>query len=110
MTRTKDFPDAPHPAEVESPTDLPADHWRSVLRRTLRETKDDHLTDWAAALTYYGVLSLFPALLVLVALLGMFGTYPKTTNALLDIVRDLGPASAVATFRKPIEGVVKNKG
>jgi membrane protein len=47
-------------------------------------------------------------LLVLVALLGVFGTYPKTTNALLDIVRDLGPA--VDTFRKPIEGVVRNKG
>ena len=92
------------------PTDLPARSWKDTLKRTIRETKDDHLTDWAASLTYYGILSLFPALLVLVALLGVFGTYPKTTNALLDIVRDLGPASAVDTFRKPIEGVVRNKG
>jgi membrane protein len=47
---------------------------------------------------------------VLVALLGVLGTYPKTTNALLDIVRDLGPSSAVETFREPVEGVVRNKG
>jgi membrane protein len=40
----------------------------------------------------------------------MFGTYPRTTNALLDIVRDLGPKSAVRTFRSPIEGIVRNKG
>src|SRR5688572_7143801 len=86
--------------DLDRPTDLPARSWGGALRRTLREAKDDHLTDWAAALTYYGILSLFPALLVLVALLGVFGTYPETTNALLDIVRDLGPSSAVDTFRK----------
>jgi len=95
---------------VDEPSDLPARSWWNVFKRTLRETKDDHLTDWAAALTYYGTLALFPALIVLVALLGLFGTYPKTTNALLDMVRQIGPESAVRTFRGPIEGVVKNKG
>jgi membrane protein len=99
----------PH-GRVEEPTDLPARSWWSVLKRTVRETKDDHLTDWAAALTYYGTLALFPALIVLVALVGLFGTYPKTTNALLDIVRQIGPRSAVKTFRGPIEGVVRHKG
>jgi membrane protein len=78
--------------------------------RTLREYKEDNLTDWAAALTYYSVLSVFPAMLVLVALLGLFGQYPRTVNLLLDIVKDIGPASAVDTFRGPIEGVVRNKG
>jgi membrane protein len=96
--------------DVDKPTELPARSWWAVLKRTVREFKDDNLTDWAAALTYYGLLALFPALLVLVAILGVFGSYPKTTNALLDIVRDLGPSSAVDTFRKPIEGVVRNKG
>jgi membrane protein len=47
--------------------------WTEVLKRTVREARDDNLTDWAAALTYYGVLSIFPALLVLVALLGVLG-------------------------------------
>jgi membrane protein len=78
--------------------------------RTLREYKEDNLTDWAAALTYYSVLSVFPAMLVLVALLGLWGQYPRTVNMLLDIVRELGPSSAVDTFRGPIEGVIRNKG
>ena len=78
--------------------------------RTLREYKEDNLTDWAAALTYYSVLSVFPAMLVLVALLGLLGQYPRTVNLLLDIVNDIGPSSAVDTFRGPIEGVVRNKG
>jgi membrane protein len=81
----------------------------SVLRRTIRGFKDDNLTDWAAALTYYAVLSVFPALIVLVALLGVFG-HANTTNTLLQIVGRLGPPSAIQTFRGPIESVIKNKG
>ncbi len=94
----------------ESPTQLSADSWRRILRRTVREVKDDHLTDWAAALTYYAVLSIFPGLIVLVALVGIFGRYPQTTNSLLKIVDQLGPHSAVETFRQPITSVVRNKG
>ena len=81
-----------------------------ALKRTIREFQDDNLTDWAAALTYYSVLALFPGLIVLVAILGIAGQHPQTTNALLDIVGDVGPASAVDTFRGPIEGVVKSNG
>ena len=94
----------------DSPTDVPPRGWLATLKRTAREFQDDNLTDWAAALTYYAVLALFPALLVLIALLGVVGQYPQTTNALLDIVGKLGPSSAVDTFRAPIEGVVKSKG
>jgi membrane protein len=82
----------------------------ATLKRTFREFQDDNLTDWAAALTYYSVLALFPGLVVLVAILGLAGQHPETTNALLEIVRDIGPASAVDTFRGPIEGVVKSNG
>jgi membrane protein len=84
--------------------------WRVVLRRTVREFRDDNLTDWAAALTYYGIMSLFPMVLVLVALLGLAGHYPQTSDALLRIIDHIGPASAVDTFRKPVQGVVKSKG
>src|SRR4051794_4111761 len=94
----------------ESPTDVPAKGWLATLKRTGQEFMDDHLTDWAAALTYYAVLALFPAMLVLVALLGLVGQYPQTTDAMLGIVDKLGPRSAVDTFRAPIEGVVKAKG
>lgn len=82
----------------------------ATLKRTIKEFQDDNLTDWAAALTYYSVLALFPGLIVLVAVLGLVGQHPQTTNALLDIVRDVGPESAVETFRGPIESVVKSNG
>ena len=92
------------------PTDLSARAWWGVVKRSVREARHDNLTDWAGSLTYYAVLALFPALIVLVALVGLVGQYPETTNALLDIVRRLGPESAVDTFREPITGVVRSKG
>jgi membrane protein len=97
--------EAPH-----GPSHLSRHEWLAVLRRTVREFRDDNLTDWAAALTYYAVLALFPALLVFVALIGLFGQYPKTTDSLLEIVGKLGPQSAIDTFRGPITSVVRNKG
>src|SRR3954454_23745928 len=72
------------------PDDIPAPGWKAVLRRTLKEFSNDNLTDWAAALTYYAVLALFPAMLVLGALVGLFGQYPQTTDALIDILRQVG--------------------
>jgi membrane protein len=92
------------------PTDLPGRSWLAVVRRSVREARDDRLTDWAAALTYYAVLSLFPALIVFVALIGLFGSYPRTSDALLEIVARVGPRSAVDTFRGPITGIVQNRG
>jgi membrane protein len=82
----------------------------ATLKRTLSEFRKDALTDWAAALTYYAVLSLFPTLIMLIALLGLFGQYPQTSNSVLEIISRIGPASAVDTFRGPVEGVVKAKG
>src|SRR6266542_3709043 len=93
------------------PTDIPAPGRLAVLKRTAIEFKEDNLTDWAAALTYYAVLALFPALLALVALVGIFGQYPQTTNALLDIVRQVsGNDNALSGLKDTIDGVVRNKG
>jgi membrane protein len=96
--------------DIDGPADLKARWWWATLKRTIREFRDDNLTDWAAALTYYAVLSIFPALLVLVALLGLVGQHPQTTDSLLKIVDDIGPSSAVDTFKPAIEGVIKSKG
>jgi membrane protein len=90
--------------------DLPATSWRATFKRTLAEFREDDLTDWAAALTYYAVLSLFPSVIVLTAIFGLVGQYPETSDALLRIVSQVGPSSAVDTFRGPIEDVVKAKG
>ena len=70
----------------------------------------DNLTDAAAALTYYAVLSLFPALLVMVSLVGLFAEPQTVTKFLTDVIGSLGPSSAVDTFRGPIESVTSNSG
>ncbi|AVT33189.1 ribonuclease [Plantactinospora sp. BC1] len=75
-----------------SPGRLPRAAWGTVLRRTLREAQEDNVTDWAAALTYYGVLSLFPALLVLVAVLGLLGD--AAVRGVQDVIRDVVPAAS----------------
>ena len=76
-------PDPEDPRKPESPTQLTKHSFMFVLRKTLREFSRDQCTDIAAALTYYSVLSLFPALLALVSLLGVFGQGQKTTEAVL---------------------------
>src|SRR5918993_1667812 len=81
----------------------------STLKRTLTEFQEDNLSDWAAALTYYGLLSLFPALIAMVSIVGLVGDPQKTTKTLLDIVAQLGPETGVETFRGPIEGVTQNR-
>ncbi|WP_030194705.1 YihY/virulence factor BrkB family protein [Streptomyces sp. NRRL S-87] len=76
----------------DRPSQLPGRSWKAVLRGTFREFKDDDLSDRAAALTYYGVLALFPALLVLVSLLGVVGK--SATRQVLDSLQKLTPGAA----------------
>jgi membrane protein len=82
----------------------------ATLKRTLGEFKEDNLVDWAAALTYYGLLSLFPALIAMVSLIGLFGDPKSTTESLTDIISSIGPASASETFSGPIESITENRG
>ncbi|MCR5976652.1 YihY family inner membrane protein [Gordonia jinghuaiqii] len=98
--------DPDDPRKPESPTDLTKPSVWFVLRKTAREFSRDQCTDLAAALTYYSVLSLFPALLALVSLLGVFGQGEKTVDAVMTMVEDLGPSSAVDTLRDPIQQLV----
>ena len=79
--------------------------WLGTVKRTVREFKDDNLTDWAAALTYYAVLSLFPAMIALVSLVGLIADPGTITRVLTQTISDLGPASAADTFKGPIESV-----
>ncbi|GAB1510592.1 YihY/virulence factor BrkB family protein [Actinophytocola sp. KF-1] len=79
---------------AETPTDLPKHAWWSALKRTFKEFIDDNLPDWAAALTYYSVLSLFPAVLVLASLIGLVGDPDK----LADNLRQFAPTQAQDTL------------
>jgi membrane protein len=81
-----------------------------TVKRTIAEFKEDNLSDAAAALTYYSVLSIFPALIALVSIVGIVGDPQTVTSALTDVVSSIGPASAVETFKGPIEEVTKNRG
>ncbi|HET7510447.1 MAG TPA: YihY/virulence factor BrkB family protein [Solirubrobacterales bacterium] len=81
----------------------------AILKRTVREFQEDNLSDWAAALTYYGLLALFPALIAMVSLLGIFGDSQTTTAKLTEIITELGPESSAETFKGPIESIVKDQ-
>jgi membrane protein len=92
----------------DAPTELPKRAWGAVLRGALREFKDDELTDRAAALTYYGVLSLFPALLVLVSLLGITGK--SATDTVLANIKKFAPGSARDIITRAVEQLQSNAG
>src|SRR5215212_11840120 len=82
--------------------------WFGTVKRTVREFKDDNLTDWAAALTYYGVLALFPALIALLSILGLVIDKATITRVLTDTISAIGPSSAVQTFKGPINQITGN--
>src|SRR3954469_8251141 len=93
----------------EEPTDLPARSWKEIVKRTVKEFQDDNLTDWAAALTYYGVMSLFPMLLVLVAFLGLVGQ-ESTISTMTDSLRTAGLSDVASNIEGPLNEIVRNKG
>src|SRR4051794_39807255 len=82
-------------ARPKSPTDLGGRSWFAVLERTFKEFREDNLTDWAAALTYYAVLALFPAIIALVSIVGLAGK--SATDTLIKNVETIttGPARDV---------------
>ncbi|MEY7981051.1 YihY/virulence factor BrkB family protein [Streptomyces pilosus] len=89
-------------AAPDSPTKLPKGAWGAALKGSLREFKDDELTARAAALTYYGVLSLFPALLALVSILGLTGR--STTDKVVDNLQELtAPGAARDIMTQAVE-------
>ncbi|RLK22374.1 membrane protein [Micromonospora sp. M71_S20] len=82
--------------------------WRGVLVRSVRNFVKDNCADWAAALTYYGVLALFPSTIVVVALVGLVSNGEQTVDTVLDLARDMGAGSVVANegFVGVVRGVV----
>ncbi|MER7623710.1 YihY/virulence factor BrkB family protein [Streptomyces sp. NPDC126503] len=92
----------------DSPSELPGRSWLAILKGSVREFASDELTDRAAALTYYGVLSVFPALLVLVSLLGVSGR--STTDRVLDNLRELAPGPARDVLGRAVENLQGHTG
>ena len=98
----------PTTSTPEGPTKLPGRSWWGVLKRTFREFREDNLTDWAAALTYYGVLALFPALLALVSVLGLVGG--SATQPLIANLGSVAPGAAKQIVTTAIQNLQKNQG
>jgi membrane protein len=81
-----------------------------VLKRTAISFYDDQMTHHAAALTYYALMSLFPAALVGLSLLGLLGEYPRTYDALLGYLRDVVPEPTLSTLDATLRHALREKG
>ena len=97
-TTQDEYDDTPKP---DSPTDLTSSSWRYVVRKTAREFSTDQCTDLAAAATYYALLSVFPAMIAMLSLVGLAGQGAATVDTLLQILRDVG-ASGAADNLEPV--------
>jgi membrane protein len=81
-----------------------------VVKRTLVAFYDDQMTHHAAALTYYALMSLFPAMLLGLSLLGLLGQYPQTYDAILGYLREVAPPSVIAPLDDSLRNALQNKG
>ena len=96
---------APPPDDAvkpDSPADLTGGRGRIAFKQAWAEFRRDECTDLAAGLTYYAVLSMFPALLAVISLLGVFGQGESTTDTVLELVERIGQEDAVDQLREPI--------
>ena len=82
----------------------------AIVKRTLASFYDDQMTHHAAALTYYALMSLFPAVLLALSLLGLLGQYPETYNSIIGYLREVAPASVVEPLDRSLRGALQSKG
>ena len=82
----------------------------AVVKRTLVSFYDDQMTHHAAALTYYSLMSLFPAALLGLSLLGLLGQYPSTYNAIINYLRNVVPHSTLVPLDSSLRQALQHKG
>jgi len=103
-------PDPDDPRKPESPPDLHKRSWVFTAKMAFAEYKRDQCSDLAAALTFYAVSAVFPAFIVLAALVGLIGQSQRTANALLGLIDDLGQHKAADQLRGPITALADSHG
>lgn len=108
MTSRVPAPDGRQAAEPQQLSDLKRASWRQILLRAMKQIKADELTDRAAALTYYGMLAIFPALLVLVSILGLLGH--STTQSLVDNLGTIAPGGVRSFFQNIVNDAQSRRG
>ena len=107
-TRDERFRREPRRRPPATPTGVGGKGWLGVLKRSAKEFQDDNLTDWAAALTYYAILALFPALLVLVSIVGLAGS--SATQSIIDNLTAVAPNSAKDIITNAVKNLQGSKG
>src|SRR5947209_5195051 len=93
---------------ADKPSRLRTRSWLGVLKRTVREFRADNVTDWAAALTYYGVLAIFPAIIALVSVLGLIG--PSATQPLITNLGKIAPGSVHQILTGAVSNLQHSRG
>ncbi len=108
--KSETAPAADDNRKPDSPTEITKPAWKFVLKRTIHEFSWDQCTTLAAALTYYAVLSLFPGLLALISVLGLFSQAEATTATIVEILRGFADPAVVDAVRGPIEQLAEAPG
>lgn len=103
-----DAPAPDHHQKPQSPSKVEKGNWAYVFKRAFNKFLGDGCTDLAASLTYFAVLSIFPALLAIVSLLGVFGQGKQTTDAILGFLGDYAPADMVNLISEPISQLTES--
>jgi membrane protein len=85
------------------------EQWIAIAKAVYSRFGEIQVTDRAAAMTYYSILSLFPALLVVVSLLALLGTYPETYQSIVDTLRDAAPGAAVDTIDSALRSSLQSR-
>ena len=106
----RNIADPDDPRKPVGLTDLAKPSWRLALKRTPAEFTDDQCTDLAAALTYYAVLSVFPAAIAVVSLLGVVGQGPSAVNSVLDVLRQVGAGGLADTIKPSLDHISQSTG
>lgn len=107
--RKASAPDPEDPRKPDSPPDLKKPSWAFTMKKAVFEFTRDQGTDIAAALTYYSVLAVFPALLALVSLLGVFGQGQQSVTAIMDLVGQFAPKDSLAQVQPVIDQMVNTQ-
>lgn len=107
--RNQSAPDPEDSRKPDSPAELHKPSWKYTLKKSVMEFSRDQCTDSAAGLTYFAVLSLFPALLALVSLLGVFGRGQDSVNQVLDLGGQFVPESSLSQIRPVVESMVQTQ-
>jgi membrane protein len=103
-------PSPDHPAKPDSPAELDKRSWKYVGRKVMREFSEDQCTDQAAGLTYYAVLALFPALLALLSIVGLFMDPEEAVSTVTEVLSPLVAQSTLDTITPVIEGLATSQG